>query len=389
MPNLGPMGTEKIVLIETQLLRINESVVEYVAFVRTSVVGVSADKFRKIGSLPAAENEAAIKALTAIKKWGEESAHAVFRMYYEKSAHEKMQTVEEIYSRYGLDPKILAASAPLPTPLPTPMAASSQQPQVQSTPSVEPMQTAAVPPKIQDPTIHPGGNRKALLIGNGAYKYIESLKNAKADAQALAQELQRVGYKVTTLLDLGERGMRQALRDFKNQVQGGDEVLIFFAGHGVQIGATNYLLPVDIRGESEEQIKDESIQLQRILDDMQEQRARFTLAMIDACRNNPFKVVGRAIGGRGLAPTTAATGQMVIFSAGAGQQALDSLGRNDKNPNSIFTRTFLREMTIPGQTVDRVVRNVRNQVVELAKSVGHEQVPALYDQVIGDFYFVR
>ena len=104
-------------------------------------------------------------------------------------------------------------------------------------------------------------------------------------------------------------------------------------------------------------------------------------------RDNPFKSTGRAIGTRGMAPTTAATGQMIIFSAGSGQQALDKLGGADKDPNSVFTRTFLKEMEKPGLTVDRVLRNVRNQVVGLAKSVGHQQVPALYDQVVGDFYF--
>jgi hypothetical protein len=121
---------------------------------------------------------------------------------------------------------------------------------------------------------------------------------------------------------------------------------------------------------------------------MSDKKAKLTLAMIDACRDNPFKTAGRrAIGGRGLAPTTAATGQMVIFSAGTGQQALDRLGPTDKSKNGLFTRIFIKEMQKPGLTVDRVLRNVRNEVVELAKSVGHEQVPAIYDQVVGDFYF--
>ena len=122
---------------------------------------------------------------------------------------------------------------------------------------------------------------------------------------------------------------------------------------------------------------------------MTERKARFTLAMIDACRDNPFKGMGRNIGGRGLAPTTAATGQMVIFSAGAGQQALDKLGPADKSRNGLFTRIFLKEMQKPGISVDKVVRNVRAEVVELAKSVGHEQVPAIYDQVVGEFYFKK
>jgi hypothetical protein len=232
-------------------------------------------------------------------------------------------------------------------------------------------------------------NRKALVIGNDTYKSITKLLNAREDAKAIAANLTAVGYKVTLQLDLNEKEMKAALRTFSSQVQGGDEVLFFFAGHGVQLGSTNYLLPTDIGGESEAQVKDEAIQLQRVLDDMTEKKAKFTLAMIDACRDNPFKTAGRAIGGRGLAPTTAATGQMVVFSAGTGQQALDRLGNNDKNKNGVFTRTFLKEMQKPGVSIDRIVKNVRNEVAELARTVGHEQVPAIYDQVLGDFYFKK
>ena len=232
-------------------------------------------------------------------------------------------------------------------------------------------------------------NRKALVIGNDSYKSVAKLLNAREDARTMASNLTSVGYQVTLKLDLSEKEMKAAMRTFASQVQGGDEVLFFFAGHGVQLGSTNYLLPTDIGGESEAQVRDESIQLQRILDDMSERKAKFTLAMIDACRDNPFKSSGRAIGGRGLAPTTAATGQMVIFSAGTGQQALDKLNNADKNKNGLFTRVFVQEMQKPSQSIDRVVKNVRNQVAELAKSVGHEQVPAIYDQVLGDFYFKK
>ena len=78
---------------------------------------------------------------------------------------------------------------------------------------------------------------------------------------------------------------------------------------------------------------------------------------------------------------------MVMFSAGAGQQALDKLGQKDPDKNGLFTRVLLKEMVKPQVTVDRVLRNVRNEVVQMSKSVGHEQTPALYDQAVGDFYF--
>ena len=78
---------------------------------------------------------------------------------------------------------------------------------------------------------------------------------------------------------------------------------------------------------------------------------------------------------------------MIIFSAGAGQQALDRLDATDREANGVFTRVFLREMVRPGVPVDRVLRNVRQEVVRLARSVGKEQTPALYDQAVGDFIF--
>ena len=230
-------------------------------------------------------------------------------------------------------------------------------------------------------------NRKALVIGNDSYQKVTPLVNAREDAKVVAESLTSLGYKVSLKLDVTEKQFKSELRTFKGQIQPGDEVAIFYAGHGVQIASTNYLLPVDIGGQNEEEIKDEGISLQRLLDDMTEKNAKFTLAMIDACRDNPFKSSGRSVGGRGLAPTTAATGQMIVFSAGTGQQALDKLGPNDKSKNGLFTRVFVKEMQKAGVSVDRVVRNVRTEVVALAKSVGHDQVPAIYDQVVGEFYF--
>jgi hypothetical protein len=230
-------------------------------------------------------------------------------------------------------------------------------------------------------------NRKALILGNDSYKDVPVLLNARSDAKAISASLARSGFEVSMHLDLTERGMKEAIRNFKTQIKGGDEVVMYFAGHGVQLGATNYLLPVDIRGQSEDQVRDEAIPLQRLLDDIQDTKARFALAIIDACRDNPFKTAGRTIGGRGLSATAAATGQMVMFSAGTGQQALDRLGPNDKEPNGLFTRVLLKEMEKPGVSIERLVRNVRNEVARLSKSVGHDQVPAVYDQTLGDFYF--
>jgi uncharacterized caspase-like protein len=251
----------------------------------------------------------------------------------------------------------------------------------------QPKQPLATAEEVVKKAAAQGPSRRALVIGNDSYQEVSKLQNARADAKAMGLALQKVGFNVTSKSDLTERGMKDAIRMFKNEIRGGDEVVIFFAGHGVQLGSSNFLLPVDIRGQSEDQVKDEAMPLQRMLDDIQDSKAKFALAIIDACRDNPFKTATRTIGGRGLAATSAASGQMVIFSAGTGQQALDRLNDKDKDPNGLFTRIFLKEMDKPGVSIDRVLRNVRTEVVRLSKSVGHDQVPSLYDQALGDFYF--
>jgi uncharacterized caspase-like protein len=233
--------------------------------------------------------------------------------------------------------------------------------------------------------------RKALVIGNDSYSTaVGELKNARADARAIAGSLAELGFQVTTKTDLSERAMRAAVREFTDSLNGGDEALFFYAGHAVQFGGGNYLLPVDIdRPRNEAQVRDESLPLDRILDDLAAKQVRFSIAIIDACRDNPFpKVGGRSIGSaRGLAPTNPATGQMVMFSAGSGQTALDSLGDSDKDPNGLFTRVLLKQLRETGISADQLLRRVREDVVVLARSIGHEQVPALYDQAIGSFVF--
>lgn len=230
--------------------------------------------------------------------------------------------------------------------------------------------------------------RKALVIGNDSYASVPKLRSARTDASAIEQAFLSAGYSVSAHYDVNEREMKRVIREFVRRVEGGDEVFFFFAGHGVQLGGANYLLPTDIRAEDATAVRDEAISLQRVMDDLAESKARLTLAVIDACRDNPFAVAGRAVGGRGLAATNVASGQMIVFSAGAGQQALDHVGPNDRSPNGLFTRVFLKHIRQKGITIDRIMRQVRAEVMQVAKSIGHDQVPALYDQVVGDFYFV-
>ena len=236
--------------------------------------------------------------------------------------------------------------------------------------------------------------RRALLIGNDTYKYADVLKNAREDARAMANELKGFGYDVTLRLDQNQKEMQATLRDFRESIKEGDEVLFYFSGHAVEIDGKNYLTPIDTIGMNQNQLADDSIDLKSsVLDPFTRKKAKLTLALIDACRNNPFlktSLTKSVMGGsKGLAPTTPATGQLIVYSAGSGQEALDRLGESDNVKNGLFTRVFLQEMKKVDLPIDRVIKNVRTEVVRLARTIGHDQVPAIYDEVVGDFYFKK
>jgi uncharacterized caspase-like protein len=229
--------------------------------------------------------------------------------------------------------------------------------------------------------------RLAFVAGNDAYRNISVLKNAVYDAQSMAAALEDAGYATTVSVNADLKTFKDELRRFRQRVKGGDEVVIFFSGHGVNMDGQNYLLPVDVRGETPDELRDDSISLSQVLADLRTLRPAFTLVITDACRNNPFEGKTRNLGGRGLAAPAGAAGEMILYSAGEGQTALDRLGPNDSTRNGVFTRVLLQEMKRPGLPVDQVMRNVRSEVYRLAKGVNHEQVPAIYDQVIGQFFF--
>ena len=139
--------------------------------------------------------------------------------------------------------------------------------------------------------------RYALLIGNDSYTAVPALRNARADADAMGAALQKAGYTVTVMKDRNLKEMKDDVREFKSLIKGGDEVFFFYSGHGVQIEAMNYLLPVDVRADSEDQVRDDALALSNVLSDLRAQKPALTLAVVDACRDNPFKGTGRAIGG--------------------------------------------------------------------------------------------
>lgn len=233
--------------------------------------------------------------------------------------------------------------------------------------------------------------RVALVIGNNDYRSVSKLEKAVNDARAVGRELTRLGFDVIAVSNVNQKRMNQVVNEFSQKVSGGGVGVLFFAGHGMQINNQNFLLPVDFELPNDvNDVADQSISLQSIQDKLADAKARFSLIVIDACRDNPLpKKAGRSLAvSRGLAPPSAPNGQVVLFSAGAHQQALDKLSEDDKNPNGLFTREFLPMISTPGLSVTDALKQVRSAVTRKAKAVGHEQNPALYDQTDGDFFFV-
>jgi hypothetical protein len=233
--------------------------------------------------------------------------------------------------------------------------------------------------------------RVALVIGNDSYKEVPKLEKAANDAKAVGLQLKKVGFEVMSYSNLTRREMNQAIGLFVDKVSGGGVGIFFYAGHGVQAGGSNFLLPVDIKIKNEQDLIDEAVDMQRVLERLAEAKAKLSLLVIDACRDNPFKkAYGRSIGAtRGLAIPQAPSGTLVVYSAGIGQQALDKLSDTDNNPNGLFTREFLPLIGTPNLRLDEAVRKLRSSVIAKAKNVGHDQNPAIYDQTDGDFYFIN
>ena len=230
--------------------------------------------------------------------------------------------------------------------------------------------------------------RLALVMGNDNYQNVAKLQKAGNDAVAMATELRAAGFDVILHKDLNYRGMVRAMESLYNSITGGDEVVVFFAGHGVQIRNGSYLLPTDIEANSESEVEKTAYALNDMMDHLGEARAAFSLVLIDACRDNPLKTRGRNVGGtRGLNPPDPPKGQMIVYSASRGQQALDRLNDSDTHPNSVFTREFISRMRTPGLRVEELVRDIQDAVERLARSVSHEQRPAMYNEARGNFYF--
>jgi hypothetical protein len=234
--------------------------------------------------------------------------------------------------------------------------------------------------------------RVALVVGNNDYRYVPKLQKAVNDARTMGDTLKQLGFSVMVAENQNRQAFSETLLAFDNAVGPGDTAFFFYAGHGFEIAGQNFLLPTDVPAATEGQeelVRDASVLADRVIERLQNKKVRTAILVFDACRNNPFERTGtRAVaGGGGLAPMTQLPeGVFSVFSAGPRQTALDRLSNDDANPNSVFTRTFAKQLLQPGENLVQVAQRTRRLVSEMAETVKHKQIPVYFDQMVDDVF---
>jgi caspase domain-containing protein/putative peptidoglycan binding protein len=228
--------------------------------------------------------------------------------------------------------------------------------------------------------------RVAFVVGNGAYKNVAQLPNPPVDAKAMASVLRNVGFEVVEGTNLTRDKMTERLLEFGKKAQGADVAVFFYAGHGIAISGTNYLLPVDADIKSEMDVKlGAAINIDLTLDQTMSD-AKVKLVFLDACRDNPFaaKIKSNASTrsvsvGSGLAEMKSGEGTLIAFATGPGQTALDG----QEGTNSPFTRALISHITTPGVEIQQAMTEVRAQVNE---ETNKGQLPWGHTNLIGAVY---
>jgi uncharacterized caspase-like protein len=229
--------------------------------------------------------------------------------------------------------------------------------------------------------------RVALVVGNSAYQSTTPLANPLNDARDMAVALKSVGFDVVEALDADRRKLDGAMRVFTDKLANADVALFFYAGHGLQVGAQNYLVPIDAKLERERDLEFETVKLDFVLRQMEiEREGKTTIVILDACRDNPLtRNLARSMGtrsagiGRGLAAASTGLGTFIAYSTQPGNVALDGQGRN-----SPFTAALIKHMATKGHNLPATMIEVRKDVVA---ATGGAQVPWDHSALTGDFFF--
>lgn len=223
----------------------------------------------------------------------------------------------------------------------------------------------------------PSEQRVALVVGNWNYR-VAPLRNPASDSRDIAQALRELGFDVTYRTNIDRKTFRQVIREFGDRIRRGGTGLFYYAGHGMQAGGHNYLVPVGADIQQEDEIPDEALEADMVLRKMRSAGNRLNIVILDACRNNPFARSFRS-GGTGLARMDAPKGTLISYATAPGSVASDGKGEN-----SPFTHHLLQEMRRPGVPVEQVFKRVRQGVLKATKD---KQTPWEASSLTGDFYF--
>jgi caspase domain-containing protein len=225
--------------------------------------------------------------------------------------------------------------------------------------------------------------RVALIVGNSSYQTVPQLPNPSRDANAVAKMFRDAGFdSVDIQLNVGNLEFKRSIRKFEALADHADIAVVYYAGHGLEIGGTNYLIPVDAKLASDRDADDEAIPLERLVSSADGAK-RLRLIILDACRDNPFisimrrerKVASRAVvAGLGKVEPTS-TDTLIAYAAKAGSTADD--GDGDHSP---FTTSLLKNLTVPGLDVRLAFGRVRDEVL---KMTGSRQEPFVYGSLGG------
>jgi len=225
------------------------------------------------------------------------------------------------------------------------------------------------------------GKRIALVVGNARYPTLP-LDNPENDARAVSATLRGLGYEVAEHLNLGVREFRRVMRDFARRAGEEEGVVVFyFAGHGVQIDGRNYLLPVDLNLRDEEEVKDESVDIDDLfMSRLERARAQVRIVILDACRDNPFRGRTRNIRVGGGLAEMGARGSLIAYASAPGAAAEDG----PPGTNSIYTKHLVNEMRVEGLEVEQMFKNVR---VKVLQDTNQRQVPWTNSSLTVNFSF--
>ena len=224
--------------------------------------------------------------------------------------------------------------------------------------------------------------RLALVIGNSQYEQGGQLRNPKNDAEAMKETLEGLGFTVMKYENCQQNDIKRAIDEFGEQLKNYDIGLFFYAGHGLQVDGTNYLVPVDAKLTSAYDVEFDCVRADRVLAKMEAANSRTNIVVLDACRDNPFeRSWSRGTRGNGLAFMNAPRGSLVAYATAPGQTASDGGGQH-----GVYTEALLEHLPTPNVTIEQVFKLVRSTVSQ--KSEG-KQIPWESTSLTGDFYFRR